>query len=173
MIKRRDESYSDIDAVDILHKVANMYTSTKIPHDYGTGEEYTSVEVHTLKEIADNQGITATELAKNHGTTKGAISQILKKVEGKGLICRQVDPDNDNRYHLFLTEKGKNLDEAHRRYDQISFGESMSMVREQFDEEEINIAFSVLESWLTVRRDVQLRRLIREKEKKKEKKRKN
>lgn len=167
MQKRRDKSYSDIEAVDILHKVANMYTSTKIPHDYGTGEEYTSVEVHTLKDIADNYGITATELAKNHGTTKGAISQILKKIEGKELIYRQVDPDNDNRYHLFLTEKGKNLDEAHRSYDQIGFGESMNLVRGQFDDREIDVAFSVLESWLTIRRDVQLRRMIKEKENKK------
>ena len=82
------KNYSNVEAVDILHQVANLYISTKIPQDYGTGEEYTSVEVHTLKHIADNPGITVTELARHNGKTKGAISQILKKIEDKGLICR-------------------------------------------------------------------------------------
>jgi len=170
MRNRTNKNYTDVEAVDILHKVVNIYTSTKVPHDYGTGEVYTSVEVHTLKHIADNYGITVTELAKDFGKTKGAISQILKKIEGKGLIYRQVDMENDNRFHLFLTEKGKELDEAHRHYDQIGFGESMDIVRSQFDEEEINTAFQVLESWLHIRRDVQQRRMAKKKEERKKKK---
>ena len=51
-----------------------------------------------------------------------------EKVESKGLIYREVDPENDNRFHLFLTEKGKELNEAHRKYDEIGFGESMDIV---------------------------------------------
>ena len=63
------KNYSNVEAVDILHQVANLYISTKIPQDYGTGEEYTSVEVHTLKHIADNPGITVTELARDYAKT--------------------------------------------------------------------------------------------------------
>ena len=59
--KRVNKEYSNAEAVDIIHQVANLYISTKVPRDYGTGEEYTSVEVHTLKHIADNPGITVTE----------------------------------------------------------------------------------------------------------------
>ena len=81
--KRSSKEYSNAEAVDIIHQVANLYISTKVPQDYGTGEEYTSVEVHTLKHIADNPGITVTELARHNGKTKGAISQILKKIEKK------------------------------------------------------------------------------------------
>lgn len=157
------KTYTNVEAVDILHQVANLYTSTKIPHDYGTGDEYTSVEVHTLKHIADHYGITVTELARNYGKTKGAVSQILKKIEGKGLVYRKGDDENDNRYHLFLTDKGKELDEAHRQYDQISFGESMDQVRKQFSVGEINTAFQVLEAWLDVRRKVQQDRMKRRK----------
>ena len=99
-----------------------------------------------------------TELARDYGKTKGAVSQILKKVESKGLVYREVDPENDNRYHLFLTDKGKELDEAHRRYDEVGFGESMDVVREQFSEDEINTTFRVLEAWLDIRRKVQDKR---------------
>lgn len=170
MKNEKEKSYTNIEAVDILHKVANIYTSTKIPHDYGTGEEYTSVEVHTLKDITDNPGITVTELARDYGKTKGAVSQILKKIESKGLIYRQVDEDNDNRFHLFPTEKGIQLDDAHRQYDQIKFGESMNIVRRNFKEEQINTAFEVLETWLQVRRSVQQERMMKMKEEKRNQK---
>lgn len=163
MEEKAKKSYNNVEAVDILHQVSNFYISTKVPHDYGTGEAYTSVEVHTLKHIADHNGITVTEISRDYGKTKGAVSQILKKVEGKGLIYRKVDPENENRFHLYLTEKGKELDEAHRRYDEVGFGESMDLVRDEFSEDEIDTAFSVLECWLDIRRKVQDKRNAKKK----------
>ena len=62
------------------------------------------------------------------------------------------------------------MDLAHRRYDAVSFGESMDQVRTQFSEEEVDIAFSVMEAWLGVRREVQQKRLERQKQKKREQK---
>lgn len=160
---RSNKEYTNVEAVDILHQVANLYISTKVPQDYGTGQKYTSVEVHTLKHIADNPGITVTELARDYGKTKGAVSQILKKVEEKGLVYRETDPNNDNKFHLHLTEKGMVLDNAHRHYDEVSFGESMDPVREKFSDGDVNIAFRVMETWLDVRREVQLQRIERKK----------
>lgn len=167
MTDKNNKQYSNVEAVDIIHQMANLYISTKIPQDYGTGEEYTSVEVHTLKHIADNPGITLTELAKDYAKTKGAISQIVKKIENKGLIYREAALNNDNKFHLYMTEKGNVLDEAHRAYDQVNSGEAMNRVREMVSEEEFNAAFRVLEIWLDVRRDVQQKRLERKKEQKK------
>ena len=69
-VRKMRKKYNNVEAVDILHQVANLYISTKVPQDYGTGEEYTSVEVHTLKHIADNPGITVTELAWDYAKTK-------------------------------------------------------------------------------------------------------
>ena len=152
--KRSSKEYSNAEAVDIIHQVANLYISTKVPQDYGTGEEYTSVEVHTLKHIADNPGITVAELARHNGKTKGAISQILKKIEKTGLVCREAS-NGDNKLPLFLTEKGKELDLAHRNYDMVHTGESMNEVRRLYTPEEMNTAFQVLETWLEVRRQVE------------------
>lgn len=158
---RIEKMYTNVEAVDIIHQVANIYVSTKIPRDYGTGEEYTSVEVHTLKYVADHPGVTVTELARAYGKTKGAISQMLKKLEGKGLIFRE-NSGKDRRYPLYLTDKGKNLDQAHREFDAIHAGESLDRVRELYSQEEINTAFSVMEAWLTVRRGVQEKRMKQE-----------
>lgn len=157
------KDYTDIDAVDILHQVSAFYMTTKVPHDYGTGEIYTAVEVHTLKYIVDNEGITVTQLARDSGRTKGAVSQILKKLESKELVFRMADPENDKRSFLYPTEKGRLLDEAHRNYDAKKFGESMNVVRENFTKDEINTTFAVLEAWLEVRREVQQRRIRQKK----------
>lgn len=156
--EKKRKVYSNAEAVDILHQVSTLYTLTKRPHDYGTGEVYTATEVHTLKRIADNPGITVTQLAGDSGRTKGAISQMLKKLEGKGLIFRRADPQNDNIAHLYPTEEGYRLNDVHQQYDSVRFGESMDQVRKVYTNEEIDTTFSVLETWLNIRRQVQQKR---------------
>lgn len=161
---RKKKSYSNAEAVDILHQVSSLYILTKKPHDYGTGAVYTATEVHTLKHIADCPGITVTQLACDYGRTKGAISQMLKKLEEKGLIFREVDPKNDNIAHVYPTPKGERLNCEHQKYDNLRFGDSMDQVRRLYTREEIDMTFSVLESWLEVRRQVQQQRLAQKKQ---------
>ena len=164
---KKNKHYDNMAALDIIHNISNIYTSTKRPKDYGTGEIYTHIEVHTLKDIADYPGITVTELARNQGKTKGAISQILKKLEKYELIYREVDPNNENRLFLYITDKGKILDKKHRANDRVGFGESMDKVREIYSDEEIDAALQIMETWLEIRRDIQDQRDERKKQLKK------
>ncbi len=163
-------NYTNVEAVDILHQVANFYVGTKQSHDYGTGEVYTSVEVHLIKYIADHPGVTVTALAMAHGKTKSAISQKLKKLENAGLFRREISPENERVHHLYITEKGLVLDRNHREYDDIHFEDTMAFIREQFSSEEISIAFQLLERWIEVRRQVQERRRLEEEKQKRLKK---
>lgn len=163
-VKRK--RYSNVEAVDVIHQVADLYTSTKTPKDYGTGEDYTSAEVHTLKYIAEHEGITVTQLSIDYAKTKSAISQLLKKIESKGLIYRENDLGRDTRQFIYLTDKGKELDRVHRAYDEQHFSESIDKVRAKFTEDEMDTAFCVLEQWLEVRRELQKRRNHEEKLKK-------
>lgn len=163
-MQQEKHHFTNAEAADIIHQVSNIYVSTKAPHDYGTGVDYTSVEVHLVKYIADNPGITVTEIARDYGRSKGAISQILKKVEEKGLITRECTPRSDNKTPLYVTELGKVLDDAHRDYDERRFGESMNPVRENFTQEEIDTTFTVLQAWLRVRREVEQKRILLKKQ---------
>ncbi|QOY60870.1 MarR family winged helix-turn-helix transcriptional regulator [Thermophilibacter immobilis] len=154
----------DVEAVDILHQVSAFYMSTRVPQDYGTGELYTSTEVHLLKYIAEHDNVTVTSLSYTYGRTKGAISQLLSKLTGKGLIERLPSssaPGNGNSQPLQITDKGMRLNEAHKAYDAVHFAESMSRVREAFSQEDIDTTFAVLTYWLSVRRDVQRQRVAR------------
>lgn len=156
--------FDDVEACDLLHQVATFYMSTKAPHDYGTGETFTSVELHTLKYIADHPGINAAQIADDFGRTKGAISQLLKKLEQKGLLIKTPSPEADNRQLLELSAHGKEVNEVHKRYDADHFGESMAIVRNEYSDEQIDRAFDILTCWLKARRQVHKRRLSQHKQ---------
>ena len=151
--------YYNVAAIDLLHQVSAMYSGTKRPHDYGTGEDYTSTELHLVKCVADHPGITVTEIAYMYAKTKGAVSQILKKLVEKNLIQQKPSEEaGDKRVFLYLTDRGEELNACHLKYDEIHAGETMDMVRRLYSPQEIDIAFDVLNSWLSCRRLVHERR---------------
>ena len=136
---------------DILHRTASLYMASNIPIDYGTGELYTSVEMHMLKYIADHPGKTVTELAVDWDKTKAAISQMLKKLETKELIYKKNAPDSLRKQCFFITEKGKQLNSYHQKYDTKVFGKTLDLLEELCTAEEIETCFSVLEKYTQAR----------------------
>lgn len=155
------KKYDNVAAIDVLHQVSSMYSGTKKPHDYGTGDTFTSVETHIVKCIADHPGITVTELAYDYAKTKGAISQIIKKLVEKKLIIQQPSKEaGDKRIFLYLSPEGETLNRAHIAYDAAHAGETMNLVREQVTDEEFDTAFRVLAVWLDCRRTVHERRRL-------------
>lgn len=139
------------EASDILHQAATLHLCS-VPHDYGTGEPYTSTEVHTLSYIVDNPGISVTQLANDYGKTKGAISQMLKKLTEKGLVRKEVSPQSDRIYLLFPTEKGLQLHAAHKQVDTLHFGKSYKALCELYSPEEVNSAWTILKAWVQIHR---------------------
>lgn len=153
----------DVTACDILHQMSSFYTGTKKPHDYGTGEAYTAWETHVIKYIADHPGVTLTDMALAFGKTKGAFSQIVNRLVARGLIVKNKAEGMDNRQFLELSEKGLELNAAHEHYDAIHFGESMSVVRSQYTDEEVDKAFTILMCWLDARRALHKKRIEQQK----------
>lgn len=144
--------YEIIEMADILHQTSSLYLASNIPIDYGTGEKYTAVEVHTLKYIIDHPGKTNIELAKEWDKTKVAISLMLKKMEEKNLIYKENSLDNKKKQLYYATLKGIELNKAHLEYDAITFGNTMNFVKEICSDEEITTCFYVLEQYIKARR---------------------
>lgn len=113
-LSRLAHQFADIS--DRYQQVEQEYS--KELHDYGTGELYTSTEVHLVTRIEENPGITAKRIAEDTFRTKSAVSQMLTKLEGKGLIRREKDPDNGKQYFLYVTPKGAHLSQCHKAYDE-------------------------------------------------------
>lgn len=74
--------------------------------DFGMDDPLYPREIHTLIFIRERDGSFVTEIAAETGVTKGAVSQIVKKLEAKGLLERKPDPRNLSRMILNVTEKG-------------------------------------------------------------------
>lgn len=64
-------------------------------------------EVHLMLVIKNDIDTNATEIAKQLGLTKGAISQTLLRLENKGIILKTKDPYNKNELTLHLTGFGE------------------------------------------------------------------
>ena len=103
---------------DLSYRFCQIHAeSYKRQIDYGTGEQYASAEVHLITQIADNPGITSTEIAQTTGRSKSAVSQIITKLESKGLIRRERSQKNLRFTSLYVTPKGLKLSKAHKEYD--------------------------------------------------------
>ncbi len=95
--------------------VNTMSNGKKRARDYGTGDYLYAAEIHQVSIIGNNPGITATEIVQRMGITKGAVSQLLKKLIDKGYVTKHPNAENMREYRLHLTKKGQI---AHRHHDQ-------------------------------------------------------
>lgn len=113
------------DIAEAIRLIDNLYSVEKIvsamekePKYYGTEEILYSNEVHTLKMIAQYEGMTQKELTDKMLRTKGATSVMIKKLEKKGLIIRREDERDARVFRLYLTEKGERVHRCHLKYDE-------------------------------------------------------
>lgn len=74
-------------------------------------------DAHTLKHIAQHEGISQTDLSERMYRTPGATSLAVDKLVKKGLVRRDREDGNSRRYVLTLTELGRQVNDAHLRYD--------------------------------------------------------
>ena len=97
----------------IVHKVME---NQKQPRHYGLSEKLYPAEIHTVMTIGNHENVHVSELARYMGITRGAASQIIVKIEKKGLIEKTVDPENATRILLSLTNKGKIAYYGHEQF---------------------------------------------------------
>lgn len=144
-MKNSKKRYTYYEMSDIMERFVIRGAMT-VPVNYGTGDAYNHVEVHTLSYIARNPGISLVEIAKDWDRTKGAVSQIVKKLEEHGLVTKEKRKENNNYICLFVTEKGAELDRIHKKFDSNFYkNHIIKYLQEKYTREEINCVFSVLE----------------------------
>lgn len=87
------------------------------PKNYGTEMTLSMIDAHMVSDIYETPGITANVLASKWDKTPAFISQRLKVLEEDELIYRELNKENRKFYNLFLTEKGKEFNNKHKKYD--------------------------------------------------------
>lgn len=141
------DAYTPYEMSMIMERMHAINTSSEAK-DYGTGEMFYSVEIHILSSIAENPGISVTELARKWNRTKGAVSQILKKLESKELIYRKKEAGDKRKSFLYASELGMKLHEAHVAYDTRNYEKFFEQLTRYCTQEQIWQTFGVLEKWI-------------------------
>ena len=90
----------------------------KMPRKLGIEEELYGSEIRLIEMIENREDLSVTDLSRLLGITKGAVSQTLKKLEDKGLIDKDADPENNSRIVVRLTSKGKIAYYTHEHWHQ-------------------------------------------------------
>jgi len=100
----------------LLRVAGKINSNEKKARCYGTGVMLYPSEIHTAMLIGNNPGQHVSELARIAGITRGAVSQVVTRLEKKGLVKKAADPDSNLKTVPRLTEMGW---EAYRNHEQL------------------------------------------------------
>lgn len=120
-------SRSFLDAVEQF----NRYD--KKARTFGTDHELFLAEIHLIDFIGRSEDCCISDIAKSLHVTKGAVSQMVKKLERKGYLAKAGDPENRVRVIVQLTQKGGRAFREHCRYHR-ELDEKISAVLKDYDE---------------------------------------
>jgi DNA-binding MarR family transcriptional regulator len=110
-----DKKKAAIEIADLFVRTANKYRSLeRHPVRHGGRHALYHSERHMIDKIGDHPGMNITEFAETAGVTKGAVSQIVAKLERKGVVRRYKKTDNDKEVLIELTKAGKDAYLRHR-----------------------------------------------------------
>lgn len=90
-----------------LASLLNRYASK--PKNFGDDDHITLIEIGILVYISSSPGVTSTTLCEQFGRTRGAISQLIKKLEDKGYIQRENNPEDAKSFLFYPTLSGMRL----------------------------------------------------------------
>ncbi len=97
------------------YRIINKYNQkTKAAKYYGTDDLLYPAEVHMIEIIGSHKSITTTKLAQVLGITKGAVSQVTRKLSEKNMIVKEPSMEKNNEVLISLTEKGQVVFEYHQ-----------------------------------------------------------
>ena len=86
-----------------------------------------------------HENVLPGEISDEMNVSSARIAAVLNKLESKGLITRQIDPDDRRRILVGITQKGKESAEKHQQYVIECFAQIFSRLGEQDAREYVRI----------------------------------
>lgn len=111
----------------------------------------TETEVTILNIIDHAPGITSHEIAYETATTKGAVAQIIKSLNKKGMLIRQRE---GRMIHLFVTEKAHEV-VLKDRQESLEFRLRNRQYTDDISDEEFQSFLKVIEHMILLLREAE------------------
>ncbi|MEC0245180.1 MarR family transcriptional regulator [Paenibacillus chitinolyticus] len=116
------------------------------PQTFGSAGPLTPSEIHTIEAIGTEGGILMSELAGRLEITKGAVTQLIVRLETKDLVVRSPHPEDSRGTLISLTGKGKDAHAAHEEVHRAFYDQ----LQEQLTEQEIEVFDTCIEKLITL-----------------------
>jgi DNA-binding MarR family transcriptional regulator len=101
--------------IDILGLLVQIVKLMEHHSDCMLGDEHLSTaRVRLLTrlwvgEVLGEEEVSPTDLSRYHNVSRNTISALLAALEDQALIERAIDPDDRRRFHIRLTDAGRDL----------------------------------------------------------------
>lgn len=136
---------------ETLHKILIQFLRTtkkfnefeKMSIEIGNNEKLFPSEIHIIEAIGSNRANKVTELSHIFHITKGAVSQVVNKLNNKGFIHKERNKDFGKEIILSLTPKGQSVFEILNKNHEIMAEEFISYLG-NFKSEEIDSFIQIL-----------------------------
>ncbi len=115
--------------------------------DYSDDESLTMLEAHLLTDICDYPDSTVTGLANRWYRSVSATSQTIRRLIQKDLVTRVNSKQDAKVFHLHPTEKGRQVSDAHKRYDILDTIKTLKSLRHSLSQKELVALFKGLEAF--------------------------
>ncbi len=115
----------------------------KRPIELPGGEKIFRFEIHIIDLIGKNEGVTVNELAKLLNVTKGAVSQVITKLDKRNIVKKIKTLNNRKNVNLYLTEKGNTIFEGHKRFHE-NIDNKIAKSFEKYSKSEIELIKRIL-----------------------------
>jgi len=131
-----------------LASLLNRYASK--PKYFGDDDYVTLIEIGILVYISSFPGVTNATLCEQFGRTKGAISQLIRKLEDKGYIQREPNPEDAKSYLFFTTLKGMRLIQKINDKDMSDSNGTLIRLLQICPLEDIQTFFRMVDIYITI-----------------------
>jgi DNA-binding MarR family transcriptional regulator len=103
--------------IESILRLTNLINQQEsIPRNFGTEIKLYPSEIHTIEAIGANKDMNITSLSKIMGVKKPSMSEILRKLEKKGMVIKNNQKENKKEIIITLTAKGQIAYVAHEKY---------------------------------------------------------
>lgn len=117
------------------HAIARMYNQQALKFDGTMSIGY------ALLNISSEEGTAAMKIGPLMGLEPRSLTRLLKSMEEKGLIYRQVDKNDKRSVRVLLTKEGRKMKEKSRE-TVLRFNEA---VRDEIPAQKLDVFFEVIQ----------------------------
>lgn len=135
LLKQQNRDPFDNGSRNLGRLIMQLQRLERNPRTFGEAGPLTPSEIHTIDAIGCGEGILMSELAARLGVTKGAVTQIVKRLEDKDFVKRSPHPEDSRSILVSLKVKGKIAFQAH---EEVHHG-FYRQLRDQLSQKEIEV----------------------------------